>query len=321
MNETKAIGGFFELELPSGGQGYHPNAFALTNGRACIRWILEYEKPSLVYIPYYTCSALYEPMEKMGIKYIYYSIDENLDPVRLPEPQKNELLILINYYGLKNKIADKLAHQFGRRLIIDDTHRFFYRGYQTPTYSFTSARKYFGVPDGAYLYGTMGATNKIERNNNVSVTHNVKRLLGCLEEAYRDYLNYEASLGSELKRISLLSERLLAGVNYVDAAQKRIDNFNFIHERLKSYNMFSFNSDDFDVPFCYPFLPNRYIEKDFFYRQRLFIPTLWPDILERKINGFEHEKDITRRLLPLPIDQRYVRADMEKIVNLISEKI
>jgi hypothetical protein len=321
MISPKSIGGFFELEVPLTGSGYHSDGLALTNGRACIRWILENEKPSRVYIPFYTCYALYEPMEKMGIEFVFYSVNEALDPVSLPEPKEGELLVIVNYYGLKNKIVYNFAKQLGKRVIIDDTHRFFHRGYKQ-AYSFTSARKYFGVPDGAYLYGASNVDQKIiERNTDISVLHNVKRLIGCQDEAYHDYLLYEASLNSKLKRISLLSERLLSGVDYAAVAQARINNFNFIHNRLKSYNNFSIDSTEIDVPFCYPFLPDQCLEKVHFYQQKIYIPTLWPDILERKIDGFEWEKDMTRRLLPLPVDQRYVKADMERIADFIMEKI
>jgi len=33
------------------------------------------------------------------------------------------------------------------------------------------------------------------------------------------------------------------------------------------------------------------------------------------------EKDITRRLLPLPVDQRYEKADMERLVKFITGEI
>ena len=65
MKQQQSIGGFFELEIAQLGHSYHLDAFALTNGRACLSWILEREKPSIVYIPYYVCSAIYIPMEKM----------------------------------------------------------------------------------------------------------------------------------------------------------------------------------------------------------------------------------------------------------------
>lgn len=318
MNVPKPIGGFFELETPQAGPGYHPGACALTNGRACLRWILEKERPTRVYVPFFACGTLYEPIQTMGIDFEFYEIDAALGPANLPEPAAGELFVLINYYGLKNELAAALAQQFGRRMVIDDTHRFFHRGYPS-TYSFTSARKYFGVPDGAYLYGSNADIEKIPRNTDVSILHSVKRLLGCQDEAYCEYVAYESSLGCDLKRISLLSERLLSGVDYELAKQRRIANFGTLHHYLHSYNTLSIDPTRMDVPFCYPFMPHRNVGKDILAAQKLYIPAYWPDILERNFDGYDLEKDITQRLLPLPVDQRYVTEDMERVAKCVLE--
>ena len=320
MDRLKPIGGFFELEVPSRGLGYHPDALALSNGRACMQWILENEKPRKVYVPFYTCYALYQPMQEKGIELEFYKINESLNPVDLPEPKIGELLVFINYFGLKNKQAEKLVQKFARRVVIDDTHRFFFRGYHH-AYSFTSARKYFGVPDGAYLYGVVNSEKNIPRNTHVSIVHNIKRLMSQQEEAFQAYTDYEASLGFDLQRISLLSERLLSGLDYSAIANIRKDNFNFLHQHLQQYNKLFIDISELDVPFCYPFLPGNEIDKVLFYQHKLYIPSYWPDMLERNITGFELEKNITRRLLPLPVDHRYTQQDMQRIVNVIIENM
>lgn len=320
MTKLKPIGGFFEIEVPPIGPGYHKDALALTNGRACMRWILEHEKPTRVYIPFYTCYALYQPIEKMGIEVIFYSIDKMFDPVNLPLPGRKELLVMVNYYGLKNKLADTLTHKYRKNIVIDNTHHFFHQGYQQ-SYSFTSARKYFGVPDGAYLYGVPKEIPNIIRNVDISVAHNVKRLLGEQDNAYRDYVTYENSFDDKLKGISLLSEHLLSGIDYKAVIQTRIQNFKILHDYLNNYNLISIDLDTMGVPFCYPFLPEQHIDKYYFHQHEIYIPTLWPDILERKITGFEWEKEITKQLLPLPIDQRYGKVEMERLIDLIFNKL
>jgi len=259
-------------------------------------------------------------MERMGVDFEFYQIDAALDAIELPEPGSGELLLFINYFGLKNNLAGELAERFGKRVVIDDTHRFFHRGYEG-SYSFTSARKYFGVPDGAYLYGATGGISEIERNTDVSVLHSVERLLGLQDKAYRDYLAYEASFGFELQRISVLSERLLAGIDYQGAAQRRIENFRYLHEHLGSYNSLPVDPCQIDVPFCYPFLPAHGMDKELLARQKLYIPTFWPDLLERKVDGYEVEKDMTRRLLPLPVDQRYAMEHMQRVVDCVVRQI
>jgi hypothetical protein len=320
MSCLKPIGGFFELELPSASSGYHPDALALSNGRACMSWILSYEKPSRVFIPFYTCDALFEPMERLGIEIEYYPIDLTLNPIDLPRPQKGELLIVINYFGLKNQLVQELSENIGRRLVIDDTHAYFNKGY-AKSYSFTSARKYFGVPDGAYLYGADKSRQRIERNADISIEHNVYRLLGFQEEAYKKYLTYERSLSGEVKGISILSEKLLSQIDYEKSAQARVSNFHYLHDKLKSINKITLDLNEIGIPFCYPLLPETLLDLKYFHQRNIFIPRLWPDVLNREIQRFYIEKDLAERLLPLPIDHRYGDAEMKRIVDSIFERI
>lgn len=51
--------------------------------------------------------------------------------------------------------------------------------------------------------------------------------------------------------------------------------------------------------------------------EKVFIPTLWPNVLEERDPGswaFRYSKDI----LPLPIDQRYGAMDMERLAKEVS---
>jgi len=226
MSQQKYIGGFFELEVPEGGQVHHPDALALTTGRACIKWILEREQPTQVHVPFYTCDALYEPMVELGIPIQYYALNEDLEAVELPEPQASELLIMINYFGIKGDYVNGLANRYGKRIIIDNTHQFFHRSYPE-AYSFTSARKYFGVPDGAYLYSDNDNYQTYVPNSEVSIDPNLKRFMGRQAEAFQAYQAYEKSLGCQIRGISKISDRLLAGVNYDAVSKIRKSNFNF----------------------------------------------------------------------------------------------
>lgn len=321
MNNKKPIGGFFELELPLVNKSYHQNAIALTNGRACMRVILEEEKPKSVYVPFYTCYALFEPMDKLGINIIFYSINEFLEPVDLPELNNDELFVYINYFGLKNNICKQLIEKYNKQVIIDDTHNFFHFGYGD-IYSFTSARKYFGVADGAYLYGSnIKSLDNIQRNKNISILHNIKRLEEELDLAYEYYLKAETTFDSEILRISLLSEKILNSIEYDIVIKKRIENYMYLDKHLCNKNDLKLDIEKGEVPFCYPFLPKILIEKEFFYKEKIFIPTFWPDILERKNLNFKLENEFTKRLLPLPIDHRYNIEDMQRVINYIQGKI
>ena len=74
-----AIGGYFELELRKG-EHYHKNAIRLNTARNCFEYVLRSRSYDKVYIPYYTCEVMLEPIQKLGIDYEFYHINELLEP-------------------------------------------------------------------------------------------------------------------------------------------------------------------------------------------------------------------------------------------------
>lgn len=65
-NTLKPIGGYFDLELPRFRE-LHAEAIALNSGRFCLEYILRCKQYNKVYVPYFTCDSVVEPMEKLGL--------------------------------------------------------------------------------------------------------------------------------------------------------------------------------------------------------------------------------------------------------------
>ncbi len=313
---NKAIGGFFELELPTNGSSYHPQALALCTGRACLGLALDTIRPTRVHVPFYTCDALVEPILLRRIPYTYYALNERLEPATLPRLQASEIFIYINYFGIKSQYTSELRQLFREGLLVDNTHDFFHRGFED-NWSFTSARKYFGVPDGAYLYSPSSLGDDPSRFTGISVEHSLNRLLGDLELGYRQYVEYEKSLDSTIQRISLLSESLLSQVPYDRIRDRRRDNFNFLHRELGADNQLAVDLNEDSNAFCYPFLPAHPLAKSELHAHRFFIPSFWRDTLSRDTAGFELEKKFSEELLPLPIDHRYTDHDLTLLSTFI----
>jgi hypothetical protein len=317
----KTIGGFFELELSKKlGESYHPKASALSTGRACLSVILQREKPSRVYVPFYTCDSLLVPLKELDIDYTFYSINEQLEISILPDLQPDELLVYINYFGVKDAYAQILRSLWGKKLVIDNTHSFFSIENNSDGWAYNSARKFFGVPDGAYLYGPYN-TEVLPANDEISLEHLTKRLVGKQSEAYEAFVEYEKGIDSAIRSISIVSEMLLSTVDYNKCKQQRIQNFAQYHRAFVNINALPIAWEKLGtVPaFCYPLLLQKPIDRKILFRQNIFIPWLWNDVNTRMNEGYELEKNLSENLLALPIDHRYFKHDIDRVVSLIKK--
>src|SRR5690554_1029977 len=199
----KEIGGYFELEL-SGGQSHHPQAIRLNTGRNAFEYILRMKKYKKVYLPYYTCDAMMEPIAKLGLAHEFYSIDRTFSPYfDFSKILRDEVFVYTNYFGVCNTQVSEVRKQCDN-LIIDNCQAFFAAPLPT-TDTFYSPRKFFGVPDGAYLYTNGDSRNEWERDKSHG---RFEHLLGRLEvdarTFYPFFLNNEASLGAQpIKKMSV----------------------------------------------------------------------------------------------------------------------
>lgn len=315
MNE---IGGYFGLEFDKGYNVYHNTPHMFKSGRASLHYILNVLEPSLVYIPFYTCNALIDSLEAAKRQFRFYSIDNTLEPDELPELEANEYILYVNYFDIRRKTVEKLSRMFGDRLIVDCSQAFFMKG-NGKSWFFNSCRKFFGVPDGSYLYppDTVNVKAVETRNEKYEFDYLLKRFNGRTREGYPSFLKNEAMLGTDVCGMSLLSECLLSNINYQNIINKRNANFHFLDSTYASINLLE-THDQIDAPMYYPLLLPKSLDRESLYKNDIFIPMFWRDVLTRNYEGFETEKKLTENLYPLPIDHRYDREHLEKMNEVIN---
>lgn len=313
----RSIGGFLDLEMARGtGHPYHETA-ALSTGRSCFFFLLKYLQPTRVRLPYYICDVLLPPLQAAGVPYTFYELDHLLE-IRYPPTRldRNELLLYVNYFGLKSHYIRKLQTVCGTRLVLDNTQAFFERGYPG-FWSFNSARKFFGVPDGAYLYCPGEVAIPSLPPATPRYDHLMSRMVGRSTEAYRQFQLYEASLDYGMKSMSDLSSVLLRHVDYDEVADRRRKNFQCLHAALGQLNHLDCALVEDDVPLYYPFLSEAPLRERLIERE-IFVPYLWSEVQTRTSQGFAWERQLARRLSPLPVDQRYHCSDMAKIAEEVT---
>ena len=311
-----SIGGYFELELPQGTE-YHSNAIALNTGRNALEYILRVRGYQRVYLPYYSCEVLLEPFEKLGVDYTFYHINVNLEADFQESLHSDEAILYINYFGLKQDHVKALAQRYGKQLIVDNTQAFF-AGPIDGIDTFYSCRKFFGVPDGAYLYCDQKLDADLEQEHSWDrMTHLLKRIDVSAEAAYADFREQSVKLKyNPIKRMSSLTRRLMSSVDYDQSAATRRQNYQFLDHTLGSKNGISLPLDDDAVPMVYPFLT---IDQQLRHRlidNKVYVATYWPNVLDW-VNTDSTEYTLAAQLLPLPIDQRYGEDDLTRIFKLI----
>jgi hypothetical protein len=311
----RSIGGYFGLELRKG-QEYHSDCIALNTARNALGLLLLNETYDRVWLPYYICEDILEPILKQGIKCEFYDIDSNLDPI-VPDVKDNDLFVVVNYFGLKDSVADSYKVRF-KNVVIDDTQAFYHK---TLDDAFYSCRKFFGVPDGAYLHTTKELNVNLKASSSgCRMSHLLKRIECGAEKGFLLFKASEESLIEQpLKGMSALTKAILKNIDYEYCAKARLANYNYIHAQLKDMNeLKSIELSNTNVPMAYPFLLKSDALRKKLIDNKIFVATYW-DNKSFPFKSGSWEEYLAKYLVPLPIDQRYGMDEMDMILGVCYE--
>ena len=318
QHSVKAIGGYFSLELPLKKE-YHSQAVKLNCGKNCLEYVLQSRQYKNVYIPYYTCSIILKPFLKLNINYKFYHINQQFEIADEITLGQDEAILYTNYYGLKQQYIKLITSKYGKQLIIDNTQAFYAKPIQGID-TFYTCRKFFGVADGAYLYTDKLLDEEFEQDESYGrMTHLLKRIDLSAEEGYEDFRKADDGLGNQpIRRMSKLTQRIMQSIDYEEAAKKRRENFQYLHEALGDSNNLALQLDEDAVPMVYPYLvPSKGLRKKLI-ENKIFVALYWPNVLDwTKSDSTEFK--LAKDILPMPIDQRYGLEDMNRIIELTKQ--
>lgn len=313
------IGGYFELELDVGKE-MHNNALSLNSARNCFEYVLQKYNPSKIFLPHYICDSIIDVAKSMGIACEFYSLNDKMELCQPIELQQSELLLYVNYFGLKTSYANQLANRFGHSIIIDNSQAFFMEPNRN-AHNIYSPRKFFGVPDGGYLYTDL-PSDVSDLPEETTIDRSC-HLLGRIESGPRKYHTTfreaeSAFRGRPIRKMSRITKRILDSLDYKSIALKREKNFLFLHTHLASINDYPIEIDaSFNGPMIYPLLiKNGYSLRDRLIKEQIYIASYWPEIKTRD-GAPLFECSLVDNLLPLSIDQRYTLTDMQRIVTVV----
>lgn len=318
--KQKAIGGYFSLELPYNEYGeYHRDAIRLNTGRYCLEYVLRVKKYTKVYLPYYMCDAVLQPINKLGLDYQFYHIDKYFHIAEVLHPKKDEVILYCNYFGLMDEYVKIVTDRYAPNIIIDNTQAFFSRPLPEID-TFYTCRKFFGVADGAYLYTNKEADFDIPQDYSSSrMLFLLDRLDKSAEEAFSDYHKSEDTLDhDEIKKMSKITQFIMSSICYKSIADRRISNYTYLHDNLSSSNTLSVDLERESVPMVYPFLSDDINLRKKLIENKVYVASYWPNV-QSWCNAESLENTLSQLLLPLPIDQRYSIDEMNFIVSVLKE--
>lgn len=320
----KEYGGYLPIELPFWNSEYFDgfskdNLVRLNCGRSAFWYALSVIKPSKLYVPYLNCDNSTDPADDLGIPYEYYCLDSDLTPKGI-QPRSDEAVIWINYYGnaSQEQIEKVRILCSNTNLIVDNCHAFFSEPLEE-AYNCYSARKFFGVCDGAYLI--KNSIPKIALPKSKSSDH-MHFILASLEEGtnalYLENLKNEKRLGKTAMAMSDLTRRILSSIDYGRIRKIRKRNMLCLHSILEQYNEFNVNIES-ETHMYYPLLITNDNLRQKIVERHIYTPTWWrhvpayfnEDILEVKLSKY---------MLMIPMDQRYNESDMRDIAEIILEE-
>ena len=316
--KSREIGGYLEMETFLGRE-YYSDLYKLNLGRTAFVWLLQNIRHEKVFLPRFICDSVNESALNAGFTLVPYGLDEDLNPVfdECGEPGENDILYLVNFYGQLG--ADEIR-SFGKtypKIIVDNAQAF----YDAPVegvHTLYSARKFFGLPDGAYV--ATDAENDYDSIPEDKSQDRVRYLVGRMEdtarEHYSEMLAANDTFSTEIPRkMSLFTQNMLRAVDYEAIKLKRIENYKTLSGLLPDSN--PFNRRMPECPFAYPFYHEDGVNLRKYLAERdIFIPTLWKFLIEEMpADSFEHQW--SANILSLPIDQRYSEEDMKIMAETI----
>ena len=305
----KPIGGYFELELPNGKLPY-PKAVPVNFGRGGLALIVQTRKYRRVWTPDYICPVVPRYLDRIGVEHSTYEINLDLEPTTIPQLERNEAFLYVNYFGVKDAYC-RMLEQTQKNLILDLTQAFYYE--PTVADGFNSARKFFGVPDGAFVFGDgisgEGLPLAISYDQFAPL---LMRADGDLSGGYSAFHRLDdARENLDASQMANLTRLMISSIDVDSARLRRSTNFMRLATELASTNELKFNQDAVG-PLIYPYLvKNGEQLKKRLIDNKIFCPTYWP-----KIQGMGPAAErIVNDLVCMPCDQRYCVDDMERIVR------
>ena len=333
----KKIGGEFEINPSSlkGISDFNPNKapFHFSSGRSALMAILKNvarKNPRKIHIPYYICQSVVNACINADFNVSFYELDEKfLFPLDYTDKiERGETLLTVNYFGFvnDNPIIASIKQSRPDIITISDHSQSFWTYKQSlADYSFTSLRKHFPVPDGAFVHSqkTLASEHTLCPINSFYPLKLSGSILKWQKQEDRLYLTLfnegENVLDKEchVTQTSLIAKFLFENIKLEAIKERRKQNAKIVFELGRKIGLqFVFEYNEDAIPLSVPvLLNNRDRIRRALMEENIFLPIHWPIRLYNENSRLA--KQMSSNSLSLIVDQRYSVKHMQYQMSLI----
>lgn len=306
----KEIGSFIELDLRNTGEFFFgkKDIARLNTARAGIYHSLRLLECETIYLPYYLCPTVRNFLLRKGISLRFYNITPEFMPIIDNQEQETAVLV-VNYFGFLSTAYLKEISKNFQNVIFDQSSAFFSKPIEN-SYNVYSARKFFGVPDGAYVIGSGAEKGCDQYEKDFSsdfASFLLKRIEYGSSAVYAERMLNEKRLDeADIRQMSKLTQALLNGIDYQGITKKRKENFIAAHQLLGHLNLIDALKwmDEENIPIVYPLFVEHENLMEQLREKKIYTGRWWSHVLnEVPVKSFEAW--LSKFMLPIPIDQRY----------------
>jgi len=312
-------------------------SICLVNARSGI-WLLVHQlAPRQVWCPSYLCHTILEAVKGSVANVRFYEINYDLAISSfewLDHVQQGDLVILINYFGFGCDSACAIQAREHGAWVLEDASQALLSGNvgQFSDFVLVSPRKFLGIPDGGILcsnsdihfQGVDLESPPAEwwlRALLASVLRREFDVHGGTRQWFELFQKTEPNAPIGLFAMSELSRLLLLnGFDYSTIAQKRVDNYQCLAQKLGCIALFPQLPAE-AIPLGFPI---RTEDRDKV-RQALFAHEIYPPI-HWAMQGvtpeaYRDSHRLSRDIMTLPCDQRYDVDDMDRMARRVAEAL
>lgn len=339
--ERIVIGGEFECQPISNTdfciKTTNLNPYTYASGRTALYHILRSCKQNFgitkVYLPDYLCSCIIDVVEMVGFNYDFYPVNKGLhvdyqDLVGIREGG----VLLINYFGIidTEPTISKLKILRPDIVLIKDLSQAPYQLNEDSKadYQFTSFRKAFAVPDGAWVITNHSmyqptTPSKFSQYKLAASILKASRSLGYYDDLIylKMYERGEELINTDIEDgdMSEYSKITLRATNWQKISMLRKRNAKIVLDGLMDLGIQTLAPvSENDTPLFVPiWLENRDTVRQAMFAHNIFLPVHWP--IEKCDERLKSGREYAERELSVIVDHRYAEDDMMQILDIIAQ--